>query len=65
MNRATLHRWATDGLKGVRLEVIRIGGTTCTSKSALQRFFNALTAIEDRNDDVELDSGDNKRDEAD
>lgn len=46
VNRATLYRWATRGLKGIRLEVIHIGGTTCTSKSALQVFFNALTEAE-------------------
>ena len=46
MNRSTLYRWATRGLRGVRLEVIQIGGTTCTSKTALQAFFNALTEAE-------------------
>ena len=45
VNTATLYRWAKQGLKGVRLEVIQIGGSTCTSKSALQRFFNALTEV--------------------
>ena len=46
VNRATLYRWATRGLHGIRLEVIQIGGTTCTSKTALQAFFNALTEAE-------------------
>ena len=55
MNPATLYRWAKQGLNGVRLEVIQIGGSTCTSKSALQTFFNALTAAENRNDVAELD----------
>lgn len=41
---STLHRWATRGLRGVRLEVLRVGGTTCTSREALQRFFTRLTA---------------------
>jgi hypothetical protein len=40
---ATLHRWANDGYRGVTLEVIRVGGTLCTSREALQRFCEALT----------------------
>jgi hypothetical protein len=27
----------------VKLEVIKVGGTTCTSQEALQRFFDRLT----------------------
>ncbi|MCH7727048.1 MAG: DUF1580 domain-containing protein [Planctomycetes bacterium] len=41
---STLYRWAKRGLRGVCLEVVQVGGTTCTSRSALQRFFNRLTA---------------------
>ncbi len=43
---ATLYRWATDGLRGVRLETIQVGGTTCTSIEALQRFFERLGKAE-------------------
>jgi hypothetical protein len=39
---ATLWRWARHGLRGVRLETIRVGGTTCTSVEALGRFFARL-----------------------
>jgi hypothetical protein len=39
---STLWRWATNGLRGTRLEIIRVGGTTCTSVEALGRFFTAL-----------------------
>jgi hypothetical protein len=39
---ATLWRWASHGLRGVRLETVRVGGTCCTSVEALQRFFAAL-----------------------
>jgi len=39
---ATIWRWAVHGLRGVRLETIKIGGTTCTSLQALARFFAAL-----------------------
>ena len=43
---ATLYRWAQSGLRGVKLETIQIGGTCCTSREALQRFFDALTRSE-------------------
>ena len=39
---ATLYRWASDGLKGICLETIQVGGTLCTSMEALQRFFEEL-----------------------
>ena len=39
----TVYRWASRGIRGVALETIRVGGTTCTSREALQRFFDALT----------------------
>jgi Protein of unknown function (DUF1580) len=41
---ATLHRWATDGLRGVVLETLQCGGSLCTSMPALQRFFERLSA---------------------
>ena len=43
-NVATMYRWISSGVKGIRLEYIVIGGTRCTSREALQRFFDALTA---------------------
>lgn len=43
VNPATLRRWASKGLRGVKLEVLRCGGTMCTSRGALQRFFSALS----------------------
>jgi hypothetical protein len=43
---STLLRWARKGLRGVHLETIRIGSTTCTSVEALQRFFDGLTALD-------------------
>lgn len=39
---STLWRWAQRGIKGHRLETTKIGGTTVTSKEALQRFFDAV-----------------------
>ena len=51
LNISTLHRWALRGLRSkdgnrVRLETIKVGGTTCTSKEALQRFFERLSGDE-------------------
>jgi hypothetical protein len=42
-NVATLYRWAQIGMRGIRLEYSQIAGTKCTSREALQRFFDALT----------------------
>lgn len=35
---STVYRWIQRGVRGTRLESIRIGGTTYTSIEALQRF---------------------------
>ncbi len=40
---STLFRWAQRGCRGVKLEVIRVGGTLCTSVESLQRFCDQLT----------------------
>jgi hypothetical protein len=45
---ATLWRWSAVGClardgKRVKLETIRIGGSTCTSLEALERFFRRLS----------------------
>ena len=40
---STLIRWCTTGVRGVRLEALRVGGTLCTSVQALQRFFDRLS----------------------
>ena len=39
-----LYRWITRGLRGHRLEAIRLGGQLYTSAEALQRFADRLTA---------------------
>jgi hypothetical protein len=39
----TLHRWRIQGLRGTRLESIKIGGQWYTSLEALQRFFDAVS----------------------
>src|SRR5262245_49458970 len=40
---STLYRWATVGCRGVVLETIQVGATRCTSREALQRFFERLS----------------------
>ena len=43
---ATIFRWASVGIRGIKLESIQLAGTKCTSKPALSRFFQRLTAQE-------------------
>jgi hypothetical protein len=40
----TVRRWAKVGLKGIRLEVVRIGGAVFTSREALTRFIDRCSA---------------------
>jgi hypothetical protein len=39
-----LYRWTQIGVKGVILESVQVGGTRCTSRQALSRFFQRLTS---------------------
>ena len=39
---AAIHRWASKGIRGVKLESIKVGKTRCTSNDALKRFFQAI-----------------------
>lgn len=41
---SAVYRWVQRGVRGVRLETIRVGGTTYTSREALQSFAEELTA---------------------
>lgn len=43
---ATIHRWRSPGLKGFRLDAIRVGGAWCTTWEAFSRFCGQLTAHE-------------------
>ncbi len=45
---STLWRWCNRGIRGVRLEHVRLGHRMCTSREALNRFLNALTADSER-----------------
>jgi hypothetical protein len=38
-----MYRWTKIGCRGVVLESIQVGGTRCTSKEALTRFFERLS----------------------
>ena len=44
---STLWRWCRKGLRGVRLEYVRVGHRVCTSQAALSRFTNNLAAADD------------------
>lgn len=43
-NISTLHRWATRGVRGVRLETVAVGHVRYTSVEAVRRFLNAKPA---------------------
>lgn len=55
-NKKTIHisaiyRWAHKGLQGHKLEIIRIGGTSYTSREAIQRFADALSGCHQHQND--------------
>lgn len=60
LHSSTVFRWAQRGIRGVRLETIRLGGALYTSAQAVQRFANQLT---DRADSS-VERGGNESDEA-
>ena len=43
LNVSTIWRWATVGVRGVKLETIMAGGNRATSLEAIERFFEQLT----------------------
>jgi hypothetical protein len=43
-NLSTLWRWRMQGVRGIKLEIICIGGRTYTSREALARFLERVTA---------------------
>lgn len=43
---SAVYRWALRGVRGVRLETVKIGGTTYTSREAIQRFSERLSDAE-------------------
>jgi hypothetical protein len=38
-----IYRWTLNGVRGVILESLQVGGTRCTSREALHRFFERLS----------------------
>jgi hypothetical protein len=44
LNCSTVFRWIVKGVRGIRLEAARLGGQWFTSREALQRFAERLTA---------------------
>lgn len=45
---STLWRWCRKGVRGVRLEYVRLGHRVCTSSEALSRFANNLADVDAR-----------------
>ncbi|WP_044303122.1 DUF1580 domain-containing protein [Rhodopirellula sallentina] len=45
VNVSTVWRWANRGIKGIKLETIKLGGKTLTSQQALTRFIEKTTSI--------------------
>jgi hypothetical protein len=39
---ATIHRWAANGLRGVKLRTVPAGGVLCTTEAWLLEFFEQL-----------------------
>jgi hypothetical protein len=42
---SAIFRWATAGLRGVKMESARCGGAICTTKSAVMRFYAKLSGV--------------------
>jgi hypothetical protein len=40
---SSLHRWRNRGVRGIKLEAVRVGGTWCTSPAAMRRFVSRLS----------------------
>lgn len=43
---SAVYRWTLRGVRGIRLETTKIGGTTYTSREAIQRFSEGLSGAE-------------------
>jgi len=46
MNPQTVYRWATRGVRGVKLETVMVGGRRLTSREAVRQFIETLTAAQ-------------------
>ena len=45
VHRSSVYRWSTKGCRGVQLESLQCAATRCTSRAALQRFFERLSNV--------------------
>ena len=43
---SAVYRWSLRGIRGVRLETVKVGGTTYTSREAIQRFSERMSGTE-------------------
>ena len=59
-----LYRWTTTGCRGIVLESIQIGGTRCTSREALARFFARLTQADGQQPQATRTTAQRQRDQA-
>lgn len=57
---ATIHRWRSRGLKGIRLEGVRVGAAWHTSREAFRRFTDRLTELA-TSEEVSLPSNSHKQ----
>ncbi len=46
INRSTIERWVMQGVRGAKLEAVRVGTTRFTSDNAIRQFFNALNGVQ-------------------
>jgi hypothetical protein len=42
---ATLWRWSSQGIRGIRLPIARVGGTAVTTRAALRQFLADVEAV--------------------
>ncbi|MBI1380789.1 MAG: DUF1580 domain-containing protein [Planctomycetaceae bacterium] len=56
-HRSTVFRWAQKGRRGVRLRVVAVGGTKCTTEAWLMAFFAAVEVAGQPQKHVTPDSG--------
>ena len=47
---SSLWRWCRRGVRGVKLEYVRVGRRVCTTAEALSRFVNRLAAEDEQHD---------------
>jgi hypothetical protein len=45
LHASCVYRWAQRGVRGIKLEVVRVGGTLCTTTQALEQFFQATAGV--------------------